>query len=242
MKLVNDNLFANPQRQSDFEDHFTELNSVATTGRWANTKDAAGTLALGVAGETTVALTTSNVDNNENYLATNTKWDVLANRPLVAEGRFQYAEAATDDANIILGIATYAANTLIDDGGGLVASFSGFTFHKVDGGTKWIVTSSVGATRYGASTTTVTAGGAGFFSVRIEVRPISSTQAEAVFLYDSAGGTNFSQMRDNTTNALIKHIITYTSFAAAPFGFGLKAGGATDETLVCDRVRVSQLL
>lgn len=242
MKLVADPLDTNPFRQNDFFDDFHGLDVVAA---WTDTSGDTGAVpSLVVDGSATaVSITTGATQNNEAYLSSKAHWDVLANRPLLFEGRLQYAEADTNAAAVALGLMSgWAANHLADTTGALVASFSGFVFHKLAGATKWRVTSSVGATRYGNNETTLTAGGSGYASFRIEVRPLSSTECEAVFLVDPNGGNDFHVCRDSTTNQPIKHLVTYTSFAPAAAGVGVKATGATGtETVVVDLVRVSQV-
>lgn len=242
MKVVNDNLFANPLRQDDLFDHFFGMDVVAMWTDTSSDTGAAPTLVVdGTA--SAISITTGATQNNEAYFSSKAHFDVVNSRPLVFEGRLQYAEAETNAAAVAFGLMSgWGANHLVDTTGALVASFSGFVFHKLAATTKWRVTSSVGTTRYGNNETTLTAGGAGYASFRIEVRPISSTEAEVVFLVDTAGGTNFSQVRDSTTNLPIKHIVTYTSFAPAAAGIGVKATGATGtETVVLDSVRVSQV-
>lgn len=243
MKLINDNLFANPLRQADFFDHFFGLD---TTNIWTDTSaDASAAPSLLVAGESSVVLDPASTDNFECLLSTKTKWDILASRPLLMEVRAQYTEANTDDANIFIGFSSIGATAdlLRDDGLGIsTTSASGMWFYKVDGGTKWKVGCQVGTTSYGDNTTHITAGGASYATFRIEVRPISSTEAEIVYSIDANGGTNFVVCRDNSTGAPIKHIITYTSFAPAFLALDVKNGGSNKETLNIDYVRVSQVL
>lgn len=243
MKSVAEPLFSNPLRQDDFVDHF---NALDVTSVWTDTSgDTGADPSLVVDGSASaVSITTGSTQNNEAYLSSKRHWDLAADKPLLFEGRLQYAEADTDKAAISFGLMSgWAANHLVDTTGALVSSFSGFVFHKLSGDTVWRVTSSVGTTRYGNNETSQTAGGSGFMSFRIEVRIVSSTEAQIVFLMDSAGGTNFTPLRDSSSNKPIVHTLTYTSFAAAAAGLGLKATGSTGtETAVLDYVRVSQVI
>lgn len=241
MKIINDNLFANPVRQDDFYDHFNELD---VTSRWTDTSgDTGAAPSLTTAGESTVSITTGATQNNEAYLSTKRHWDIVANRPLLYESLFQYSEADTNAAAVVLGLMSgWAANHLVDTTGVLVSSVSCAVFHKVAGSLAWQFTTRVGTTTYGNNTLNVVAGATGMYLFRCEIRPISSTQAEVVPLVDINGGTNFVQCRDATTGLPVKHILTYTSFAAAAFGYGVKATGATGtETIVADMARVSQI-
>ena len=242
MKLVSDNLLYNPLRQNDFFEPCQGLDVVA---KWAETSPDTGAAAsLATDGDNAIILTTGATNNNECDLSSNQKFDVVANQPLLIEGQIKYTEANTDDANIMFGLCSAAAaDSLVDDGAGPAASYSGAIFYKVDGGTAWVVQTSVGSTRYGTNTVNgITPGGGAYQSFRIEIRPISATEAEVVFSIDPNGGTNFQVCRDATTKALIKHIITYTSFAAAGLRLYVKAGAANSETPRFRNLRVSQIL
>lgn len=237
MKIVDDNLFANPLVQDDFFEDFNELDVV---GKWADTSgDTGAAPTLATDGESAVILTTGATDNNEAYLDTNRVWDVVADKPITIDMKMKYTEANTDDANILMGLMSAAgANALLDNGGGPAASYSGAVFFKADGDTVWSVETSVGGTQ----TTTVTdeAAGSSTYSIfRIEIRPIDSTRAEVVFSIGQSGGSYFKQCRD-ANGDLIRHEITYTSFAAAPLCLGVKAGDTNSETPRWDYVRVSQ--
>lgn len=180
-------------------DQFSSL--AADSGASVAASDAAG----GV-----VVLTTGGTDNNEAAVAT-TKEVVkfAAGKPFEFEARVQYAEAATNAANVLIGLidAALSANVLVDDGGGAKASYSGAIFIKVDGGTTWIAQTSVATTR---TTTTLnaagsldkiakTAGGSSYQRFRISGRPISSTEYEIDFYIDSVHVARHLQVFTNGT-------------------------------------------
>lgn len=239
-ELVHEQLVRDHTHQSDFFDDFV----VYSTNRWTFTDVAAGpnaTATLNVSGVTAVTLDTSNTDNAEGLLASNTAWDITSGRPTTWESRATSPEANTDDANYFFGHSSTKTTTMLqNNGAGLVASFSGFGFYKVDGGTYWKFASSVAATRYGDNTTKSLALNTGYSSFRVEVRPISSTECEIVPLIDLNGGNNYAQCKDYTTGLLIKHILTYTSYAPAYCMMCIKSGGANSETNNVDWVRTSQ--
>ncbi len=244
MKLVNDNLYHNLMVQDDFVEDFHALD---VTSAWTDTSaDSGASPALVTDGTCSgVALTTGATNNNECLLSTKRKWDVLANRPLTMECRAQFAEASTSAANYHVGFNTLGATAdlLVDDGAGLTASSaSGIAFYKVDGGTKWKVSCQVATTNYGSNTTNITSATATglFASLRIEVRPLDAVFAEVVYLVDTNGGTDFHQCRDATSGLLVKHILTYTSYAAAYFALDVKDGSGTGEVFTIDLVKISQ--
>lgn len=80
-------------------------------------------------------------DNDEAYVGSTTALIVpSAGRKIWFEASCYFTEANTDDANIIIGLSsTYAANAILDDGGGPPADYYGACFFKVDGGTTWSV-------------------------------------------------------------------------------------------------------
>lgn len=243
MKQVADSLYTNPYRQDDFFDHFHELD---VTSRWTDTSgDSGAAPSLLVAGVSSVALTAGTTANNEICLSSKRFWDVLAARPLIWECRDQYAEAATNANAILKGLfsAPTSADRLVDTTSALASSFSGIYFYKPTGSLLWNVGCSVAATRYGANVTSIQTTGSTYASFRFEVRPISSVEAEIVYLIDPNGGSDFHVCRDNSTGAPIKHILTYTSFAPASCAFYMKnIAGTTEEVLNVDSVRVSQVM
>lgn len=184
-----------------------------------------------------VTLTTGATDNNECYLLTTKELFKFADgKPIKCGARIQYAEANTDDANLFVGLMdAIAADSLLDDGGGPKASYSGALFFKVDGGTRWNVETSLAGAQNTTELTAVnsldkvakTAGGSSFQWLEIEVTPISSTQAEAAFYID---GT-----------LVYKQTFTYTSATEMMFGVGVKAGGANSEVVTVDAAYAYQL-
>lgn len=238
MKLV-DSYGCSPLLQTEFIEDF---NALDTTSVWTDTSADTGAAPSLVADGTCsgVSITTGGTDNNEAYLLTKTKWDIVANRPIVAEVRFSVQQAATNALNFFLGFGPGAADFLLDDGAGMASSFSGCGIYCTDGSLYAKTVSSVTTTRYGSHTTNTQMAGTGFQSFRMEIRPISSTEAEIVYLFDTAGGSNFVVLRDTTTGLPIKDILTYTSYAAVPFTIGVKAGSGTAEVPVVDFVGIRQ--
>ncbi len=202
-------------------DRFTDTS--ADTGAAVANVDAAGG---------TVTLTTGGTDNNECYLlSTKELFLFAADKPILFECRSKYTEANTDDANIFQGLMNaVAADSILDDGAGPKASFSGVGFYKVDGGTRWQCISSLGTTRTTTDLTAAlsldklakTAGGGSYQLFRIEVVPISSTVAEVCFYIDDA--------------LVAKHSLTYTSATEMNAAIGVKAGGANSEVVTVDYI------
>lgn len=228
-------VFTLGQRQFGFFEDFLEFvtgdlftDTSADTGAAVANVDAAGGR---------VTLTTSNVDNNECYLHTTKELFLFAaDKPIVFETRLQYAEANTDDANICFGLMNaVGANSILDNGGGPKADYSGAVFFKVDGGTRWNVETSLGTSQTTTDLSATnsldklakTAGGASFQTFRIEVLPISSTEAEVSFYIDGV--------------LVAKHSLTYTSATEMMAFVGNKAGDTNSEVLTVDYITAYQL-
>ena len=143
-----------------FSDDFNEL---VTGDRWTSiAADTGASVAMTDAVGGRVALVTGATDNNEAYIHTTSELFLpAANKPILVRAQLQFAEANTDDANVIFGlINAAAANDLQDNGAGPRASYDGAVFYKVDGGTRWQVESSNAGTQV-TTDTEYTAGGAG---------------------------------------------------------------------------------
>lgn len=163
-------------------------------------------------------------DNNEAYLGgTDTWYTLAAGKDLWFEARVKLTEANTDDANIIVGLAsTSAANTLQDNGAGPPANYDGLVFFKVDGGTVWQAEASSGS---GTQTTnsSISAFTSGAF-VRLGIY-VQGTSSATFYINGEAVAEISTYLPDN---------------AIAPV-FGVKNGGANEEKLYVDYIRVVQL-
>lgn len=239
VKLLDDPAALVRRRQFDLFDDFL---SFTDTQLWTKTDgDAGASVAIdadGVGG--IVDLTTGATDNNEAYLATtNELFKFADDKPLTFETRIKFTEANTDDANVMVGLMdAVGANSILNNGGGPKASFSGAVIYKVDGETAWKFQTSIGTTK----TTTVsdlTAGGA-WQTLRIVCIPVTSTKVECVPFVDEVGGSDFKQLRDANGN-LIKHTITLGSETEMDAAVGVKAGGGNSEVVNLDYIGCSQL-
>jgi hypothetical protein len=192
----------------------------------------------GVRGEMTLAASDvgSVADNDEIYFASNIAvFKYLDGKPIAFETRITPAEANTDDANVMVGLMdAVGADSLLDDGGGPKASYSGAVIYKVDGGTAWVCETSNGtAQTTNTSDKTVVADTA--TTLRIQLQPTTATNYVATFFIDE------EQLKDATCNQFIQQNVSLTSAAAMQAVIGLKNGSANAETLVVDYVGVEEL-
>lgn len=183
-----------------------------------------------------LSITQDATDNDEIYFGcTKSVFKIADNKPCYYEARIQYSEGATDDNNVIVGwCSTFAADTLIDNGGGPVASATMAVIYKVDGGTVWRCRSQIGAGVGQTDTVSVNAaGGSAYQTLGVEILPYSSTKASVIYTIDGA------PMRDANGLAIV-HDLTYTNAVNMSPILGCKNGSATAEVLLNDYIAAYQ--
>lgn len=220
---------------------FDDFEWMITAHRWTSVLTDSGTASVGDAAGGICALVPSDgtvADNDEAYLKSTAEiFKFAAGKPIMVEARLQFTEINTDDANIIFGIKdAVAANTLLDNGAGPAASYSGAVFFKEDGQTLWSVEKSIGATQVTAQLTAAnsltkqayTAGGASYQTLRIEAKPHGGGSMDVEFWID---GVLVYKIKDTT----------YASATEMQVFAGVKNGDTNLETLNVDYIEAWQL-
>lgn len=210
----------------DFEWFVTahRWTAVLTDSGTASVGDAAGGIVTLVCSDGTVA------DNDEAYLpTTNEIFLFAANKPIWFEARVKWTEAASNAANIIAGFAdVFGANTLLDNGGGPPASYSGAVFYKIDGENVWRAEVSIGGTQTAVTLTGMANGGSGTYQkLGIIWVPTSSTAGTAYFYCDGV--------------LVGSQAFTFTGATEMKAGIGQKNGSANNENLLCDYITAYQV-
>ncbi len=185
-----------------------------------------------------LSITQDATDNDEIYFGTTQHmFKFAANKPALFECRQQYSELATDDNNVMAGfISTKAADTIINDGAGPVASATMAVIYKVDGETRWRVRSQIGAAVGKTDTETDhTAGGSAFQTLTVEFDPYSATNAHVRYYLDG------SLMNDYANKRPICHDLVYTNAVEVMPFYGVKTGGANAEVNLVDYIAAYQL-
>lgn len=227
------------------------FNVYSSGGTWTTVADNSGTIATGNFTPSGILFTTGGADNNYAYTyATNYNYIMTAARPCVAEFIFKYTEVATTGHNVVMGFTDSAvAGSLVSNGAGVAASFSGAQIYKVDGGSAWKVTSSVGTTQSTNTVKTLVPGAGVLTRARVEIRYVNGG-AEITYwmggvnpLGSSTSNPQMGQLLDATTGRPIKHTISSTTLASAaqmsPL-FGIKAGTGAAYTAYLHRVAAAQ--
>lgn len=218
------------------------VDGYVTGDRWTplvSDSSSASTLVLvlastGVGGK--LSITQDATDNDEIYFGmTKSVFKIAANKPCYYEAKGQYSEGNTNTNNVIAGFcSTFAANTLIDDGGGPVASATMAVIYKLDGGTVWRCRSQIGAGVGQTDTVSAeTAGGSSDQVLGVEIVPYSATNAKVIYTIDGRA------MLDANGKAIV-HDLVYTNAVNMSPIWGCKTGSATAEVLVNDYIAAYQ--
>lgn len=214
---------------------FDDFYWYVTAHLWTSVLTDTGTIAVGDTHGGVALLTPSDgsvADNDEAYLKSTAEIIKLdADNTVRVAARIQFTEANTDDANVMFGVMNaVAANSIVDDGGGPQASFSGAVFYKVDGETYWRVRSSIGTTNTTTALTAHTAGGSSYQVLEIEFKPVSLTRVQVTFFIDGR------QVLDPAAGypKPLEHYLDATSATEMNVFVGVKNGGANLETVNVD--------
>jgi hypothetical protein len=173
-------------------------------------------------------MVTGDTDNNEGYLySASNSFKFTTNKKVFFETRLELTEVATNTANWCAGLCSVkAANTLVDAGAGMVTTFDGAMFYKVDGTMKIYFMTSNGATQG-------TPLDCGTF--------VSGTAYTLGFLYDYNDGVTAYVTPIVDGVAKTTQELTISGLDASLYAvFGAKTGSAHVATLKIDYVHVVQ--
>jgi len=209
-------------------DHYVTADTFTTTA------SNSGTVAVsdGVAG--VVKLSPSDAtqaDNDETYMHGTTElFKFATDKPLFFACKVRPVSNTIGSSNYIIGLKdAVAADSILDDGGGPAASYSGAVFAKLDGGTYWVCESSIAGTQT-TVTTTHTVGNNAWDILAIKTVPISSTQTEVHFFsadMQTNGDFTLTEVGKTTVGTqIVAQTITHTSATEMEICFGVKSGAA----------------
>lgn len=116
-------------------EYFNDFFEFDDDDKFADAVSDAGTIESTDAHGGVLSIATGATDNNESYVSS--KFEVFkfqAAKKLYFETRIKLTEGSTNTANWIVGLSdTVAADSLLDNGAGPMASYDGVVFFKVDG-------------------------------------------------------------------------------------------------------------
>jgi len=200
---------------------FEDFNEFVSADIWTASCDTTGSVEVGDGKGGIFTLTTHSDDNDAAWL-TSTKelWAIDSTAKIYFEASIQYAEAATDDANIFVGLTADTAATAVpmQAAGAGPTAVDHIGFWKVDGGTLWQYGTSDGSTQDTGSTG-VTAGGASYVKLGF-IADVNRVQ----FYINGVLVATTTDVADIPDTDM--HIV-----------FHVKAGGAHAEVLLVDWVK-----
>ncbi|MHC4868003.1 MAG: hypothetical protein ACYTEX_28360 [Planctomycetota bacterium] len=167
----------------------TTLAAVNSTGHWIVVASNSGSVADTDAAGGVIKINPSDAteaDNDETYLHSVTECFKFADgKPLVFEARVRcVSNVPATGPNVIVGLKdAVAADSILDNGGGPAASYSGAVFFRKDGDTTWWCESSIGSSQTTVDSN-ITATNNTWHTLRIEVRDKTSTVQEVHFFID----------------------------------------------------------
>jgi len=180
-----------------------------------------------------VSIVTTTTDNNVSSLILTAKPIIPAvDEPIHFAARIRFAEAATNQANLYVGLSSNAPATQMQaNGAGPAASYTGFGFFKVDGNVNWKVEVSNAAVKStqelnGQAVASLTraakvAGSASYQLLEIEIIAKTATKMDVSFKID---GVCVFKVTD----------FVFTSMVAVGPVFVCMTGSTTAETLIVD--------
>ena len=224
-----------PRGGNDFQsshhsviEYFDDFFTYNTTFNYAIVEDAGATEADKItdANGGVLQIGCDGDDNDECYISSIAEiFKFQTDKRLFFEAYVKLTEANTDDANIIIGLSdTVAADSLVDDGAGPMASYDGVVFFKVDGGTVWQFESSNAATQ----------------DTEMDVGDVNDGEwTKLAFFYDPNDGVTaiITPYVDGVAGTAVN--LTIAGLAEMHILMGVKAGGTNEEALLVDYVHVA---
>lgn len=213
-----------------FDDFNQGYDPTATVGNWAEAGD--GTPALADEVDGVLNILSGGSDNNETVVSSIAEnWKFQTDKRLSFETRIKLTEANTDDAIWGVGLSDLVDATLLGDAdAGPAASYDGAVFYKVDG------TMSIGFETSNLTTQVTTAALATFttavwYKLGFDYDPNDGVTAKVTpwVINETTGVLTVGTAHDLTISGLEEMHIAMVS----------KAGGANEETLKVDYVRVA---
>jgi hypothetical protein len=189
----------------------------------------------GTGGLLSLATRSTASDNDEAYLLQDeSTFKFTASKPIYFWCRMKMAEAATNAGNFCIGLSSVgAADTLVDDGGGLVTDFDGSLFYKVDGTMQIKHKVSRGTTQ----STATNVGGTFVSDTFYELAFTSIPKSTGTRSYSSTTCVTTPYI-DGVVGTSAEHL--FASAAAMGVLIGVKAGTAASQPVVVDKIWVAQ--
>lgn len=220
------------REQTTLFDHFT---SYTDAGQWTKAVAGTGTVTHeGDAGRSCMKLFCTAANDAAVLPTTDEIFKFIASKAMAFETRVIFTDVNTDDGHVFFGCANAMAATTLADTTGAITATDAIGIYKLPDTTKWAFHTEINTsiTGMGSATTgttsTTTAGGSSFQTLRIEVIPRSSTVFECRPYVDGV------QLIDTASGKPIMHTVTLGTATDMDFGILTKSNHANDFSLYCD--------
>jgi len=215
------------------DDEFMSLDTV----KWSSVDDAGtGTNTLNDVPGGQVSVVTAAAANDYHLMKSAAKnFLFAAGKPAFFEAEFSCTEAATNQANICMGMTSVTTTGFMATGnGGPPASFSGAMFYKTGGGMSLgFITSNGSAQTKNASLFPLVSGNT--YRVGFHFDPIDSTQGLVTpYVYDVTNGVYVNT--DGKSSTGLSHRLPLSGLAAMNVAYGIVSGSSAAETLKMNRI------
>lgn len=216
-----------------FTDHFVRKD----TALWTTTAVSTGTATVQDLPGGVMNLTPASTNNDAVYLTTASKlFRILNGRPIQFSNRVSFTQAATDKANIFIGLVDAAgAGILVDGNAGPKTNFSGAAFFTQGGSTNWQVIYSDGTTQFKAelsatntlNKTAAVAASSAFQLLECDIVPKTASLVDVIF---KINGSTVYKFIDRP----------YANSAGAVACLGVKNGSANQQVVSFDDFSIYQ--
>ncbi len=215
------------------EDDFFTLDTV----KWASVDDSGtGTNTANDVNGGQVSIVTAAAANDYHLMSSTKKnFQFLAGKPVLFEAEFSCTEAATNQANLCMGLTSVTTTGFMATAnGGPPSSFSGAMFYKTGGGMSLgFITSNGSAQKNNTSLFTLVSGNT--YRVGFRFQPLDTTQALITpYVYDVTNGVYVNT--DGKSSTGLSHKILLSGLAAMNVAYGVVAGSSAAETLKMNRI------
>lgn len=218
----------------DYWELFDDFTWYVDAHQWTKVTVGTGTLTHeGDAGRTCVKLFAT-ADKDAAVLATTDEiGKYTANKAIIAECRVIFTDVDTDDGALFFGLADVVDGSQVADATGAITATDAIGIYKLMDTSVWAFHTEINGSVTGigtattGSTSTTTAGGSSFQTLRWELLPRTSTVFEARPYVDGV------QLR-TSANVPIMHTVTLGTATEQHFQFAIKSPDAADFSVFVD--------
>jgi hypothetical protein len=223
-------------------DEFEDNNTTKTTDVWQIVKGTGGAVALTTGSMGWISIPTAASSNDYQCFFTNEPIFVYANNiPCAWEASINVTEANTNKSSWFAGFTSVTTTGFLTNSGVPAASYSGGVIYKTESTLNLTAQVSNGSTQSGSGTIATVVSGQTYIISMVFLPAAASTGNVMYFVSTVATGTTGVATSARTLLASGTLTLSVSSLAAMYFGFGIRAGSGSAETLTADFVQAGQV-